>query len=77
MCRVGSFLNYMGQQDAAQKTRPPMTGQKGAWAGRLFRVKPGQGAYVITSQEKLNKFKTIVNEWLSTIDECQEKKVPV
>eukprot|EP00957_Ditylum_brightwellii_P206470 15348571-Ditylum_brightwellii.AAC.1 len=31
--KVGSLLNYLGQQDTAQKIRPPMTGQPGAWAG--------------------------------------------
>eukprot|EP00957_Ditylum_brightwellii_P091723 6984082-Ditylum_brightwellii.AAC.1 len=37
MYHVGSMLNHIGQQDAAQKTRPPTTEESGALAGRTLK----------------------------------------
>eukprot|EP00957_Ditylum_brightwellii_P189170 14399524-Ditylum_brightwellii.AAC.1 len=57
------MLNYLGQQEAARKTRPPSQ-RPGAWAGKICRSTTGQGLYALTTQEKWDKFKNIVRGWL-------------
>eukprot|EP00957_Ditylum_brightwellii_P013418 1013330-Ditylum_brightwellii.AAC.1 len=42
---VGLLLNHLGQQEAAQKTRPPIERIPGAWAGKIFCTDPKLGLF--------------------------------
>ena len=57
--RVASRINYLGQQDAPRKRRPPSK-KPGAWAGAMCEAVEGQGLFVTCSQEKWDKAKEIV-----------------
>ena len=58
--RVASRTNYLGQQDAPRKRRPPSK-NPGAWAGAMCNSSSGVGLFVTCSQEKWNKAKEIVS----------------
>ena len=57
--RVASRVNYLGQQDAARKRRPPSK-KPGAWSGAMCESVSGKGLFVTCSQDKWNKAKEIV-----------------
>ena len=59
--RVASNINYLGQQDAARKRRPPSR-TPGAWAGAMCFSKD-EGLFVTCSQKKWDKAKTIIKHW--------------
>ena len=58
--RVASRVNYLGQQDAPRKRRPPSK-KPGAWSGAMCESIEGKGLFVTCSQEKWNKAKGIVD----------------
>ena len=58
--RVASRINYLGQQDAPRKRRPPRK-KPGAWAGAMCEAVEEQGLFVTCSQEKWCKAKEIVS----------------
>ena len=68
--RVASYVNYLGQQDAPRKRRPPSK-TPGAWAGAMCLSKE-DGLYVTCTQEKWNKAKAIIDYWMTTV--VDEKK---
>ena len=57
--RVASRVNYLGQQDAPRKRRPP-TKKPGVWSGAMCESVSGNGLFVTCSQEKCDKAKEIV-----------------
>jgi hypothetical protein len=58
--QAASTLNYLGIQDAPRKRRDSSQ-SPGAWAGSV--VKTGStGTHVLTSQEKWDKARTLVQE---------------
>ena len=59
--RVASWINYLGQQDAPRKRRPPSR-TPGAWAGAMCLSKE-DGLYVTCTQKKWDKAKAIVEHW--------------
>ena len=58
--RVASRTNYLGQQDAPRKRRPPSK-TPGAWAGAMCNSSSDSGLFVTCSQEKWDKAKEIVS----------------
>ena len=58
--RVASRINYLGQQDAPTKRRPPSK-KPGAWLGAMCEPVLGKGLFVTCSQEKWDKAKDIVD----------------
>jgi hypothetical protein len=56
---VASFLNYLGEQDAARK-RGSASQQPGAWAGSVIESRKDEGLFVTISQEKWTRVKTIL-----------------
>ena len=57
--RVASQINYLGQQDAPRKRRPPSK-KPAAWSGAMCESVAGKGLFVTCSQEKWEKAKEIV-----------------
>eukprot|EP00957_Ditylum_brightwellii_P170468 12975793-Ditylum_brightwellii.AAC.1 len=70
MRRVGSYMNYLGQQDAARKTCPPLQ-KPDAWSGKIYHTINIEGLYVRTSDETWIKFKDIIRAWLLTYYETE------
>ena len=69
--RVASYVNYLGQQDAPRKRRPPSQ-TPGAWAGAMCLSKP-DGLYVTCTKDKWAKAKGIVEYWRKLVVEDKEK----
>ena len=65
--RVAAGVNYLGQQDAPRKRRPPSK-TPGAWAGAMCLSKP-DGLYVTCTQAKWEKAKAIVGYWRTVVVE--------
>lgn len=59
--RVAAYINYLGQQDAPRKRRPPSK-HPGAWAGAMCLSKP-DGLYVTCTQAKWDKAKAMIEHW--------------
>ena len=59
--RVASEVNYLGQQDAARKRRPPSR-TPGAWAGAMC-FSTDEGLFVTCSQKKWDKARLIIQHW--------------
>ena len=66
--RVASWTNYLGQQDAPRKRRPPSQ-TPGAWAGAMCLAKPDMGLFVTCSEEKWLKGKKWVDTWWKEVVE--------
>jgi len=66
--RVASWINYLGQQDAPRKRRPPSQ-TPGAWAGAMCFAKPEMGLFVTCSEEKWLKGKKWVDTWWKEVVE--------
>jgi hypothetical protein len=62
---VASRLNYLGQQDAPRK-RGSASQQPGPWAGAMIEAVPDEGIYVTISQEKWERVKAILKNYLET-----------
>ena len=60
--RIASVVNYLGQQDAARKRRPPSQ-TPGPWAGAKCSSLAGDGLYVMSTQGKWNKAQNIISKW--------------
>ena len=73
--RVASYVNYLGQQDAPRKRRPPSK-TPGAWAGAMCLSKP-DGLYVTCTQAKWDKARSIINYWMSTVVEEKKEELDV
>ena len=71
--RVASWVNYLGQQDAPRKRRPPAK-EPGAWAGAMCLSKE-DGLYVTCSQKKWDKAQAIIKHWFEEV--VVEKKQEV
>ena len=71
--RVASWINYLGQQDAARKMRPPSR-TPGAWAGATCLSKE-DGLYVTCTQKKWDKAKAIIAHWCKEI--CDNESLVV
>ena len=69
--RVASYMNYLGQQDAPRKRRPPSK-EPGAWAGAMCLSKP-DGLYVTCTKAKWEKAKAMVTHWRSAVAESKGK----
>ena len=59
---LASKQSYLGIQDAGRKARPSSK-TPGAWAGALVHVFMLLGVCVLTSVEKWNKMKGILDKW--------------
>ena len=70
---VASWINYLGQQDAPQKWRPPSR-TPGAWAGAMCLSKE-DGLYVTCTQKKWNKAKAIIAHWHEEICKNKSRRV--
>jgi hypothetical protein len=42
--------------------------QPRAWAGAGVHIRPGEGVFVLTSEEKWAKLKDIISKWLQVLD---------
>ena len=65
--RVGSSLNYLGEQEASRKRRPSSQ-RSGAWIGAIFRADENNIG-ILTSQEKWDKTKHIVQKWRTRLED--------
>ena len=65
--RVASYINYLGQQDAPRKRRPPSK-EPGAWAGAMCLSKP-DGLYVTCTKAKWEKAKAMIEHWRDASEE--------
>ena len=54
--------SYLGIQDAGRKARPSSQ-TPSAWAGAIVHVLPSLGVCVLTSAEKWDKMKGILEKW--------------
>ena len=63
---LASKQSYLGIQDAARKARPSSK-TPGAWAGALVHVLTLLGVCVLTSVEKWNKMKGILDKWWNRV----------
>jgi hypothetical protein len=59
---LASKQSYLGIQDAGRKARPSSQ-TPGAWAGAIVHVLPSLGVCVLTSAEKWDKMKGILEKW--------------
>jgi hypothetical protein len=64
---LGAKQAYLGIQDAARKVGE-CSQQPRAWAGAVVYVVPGIGVCVLTSEEKWDKLKVIIEKWLSLVE---------
>ena len=71
--RVAAWVNYLGQQDAARKRRPPSR-EPGAWAGAMCLSK-ADGLYVTCTQKKWERAQEIVCRWFQQVVEGGELNV--
>ena len=72
--RASQLLQYLGQQDAARKYRPPHT-TPGPWCGSFIAIR-NRSVWVYVSGEKWNKAKKFVLELASIIDKGPQEKIP-
>jgi hypothetical protein len=73
--RAASTLNYLGIQDAPRKRRGSSQ-SPGAWAGSVVKTGP-DGTFVLTSQEKWDKARSLVEEMKLMLDKdptCLNRK---
>ena len=63
--RASQILQYLGQQDACRKYRPPHT-SPGPWCGSFVAVKD-DSVWVYVSDDKWNKAKTFISELHSLV----------
>jgi len=63
--RVASITQYLGQQNADRKSRPPSK-KPGPWCGAFLTIQEGS-VYVYVSQEKWEKAQKYVSSWLANI----------
>ena len=63
--RASQILQYLGQQDACRKYRPPHT-SPGPWCGSFVAVQD-ESVWVYVSDEKWNKAKTFIRELSSLV----------
>jgi len=63
--RVASITQYLGQQNADRKSRPPSK-KPGPWCGAFLAVQDGS-VYVYVSQEKWEKAQKYVSSWLANV----------
>lgn len=66
--RIASVVNYLGQQNAARKRRPPSQ-TPGPWAGAKCLFIAGDGLYVLSTQGKLEKAQNIISKWNTALGE--------
>ena len=71
--RVASEINYLGQQDAPRKRRPPLR-MPGAWAGAMCFSKD-EGLFVTCSQKKWDKAKLMIKHWYEEVIENKSATV--
>ena len=72
--RTSKVTQYLGQQDAARKYRPPSQ-QPGPWCGAFVAERNGSlWAYV--SDEKWMKAKKFISGWLDEIEWCRLHSTP-
>ena len=64
---LASKQSYLGMQDAGRKARP-CSHQPGAWAGAIVHVLPDLGVCVLTSVEKWERLKAILQKWADRLD---------
>jgi hypothetical protein len=62
-----SYQAHLGIQDAARKVDVCLQ-QPRAWAGAGVHIRPGEGVFVLTSEEKWAKLKDIISKWLQVLD---------
>ena len=63
--RASSVTQYLGEQNADRKNRPPST-RPGPWCGSFFGISD-ESVYVYVSQEKWDKAKKYVSSWLEQV----------
>jgi hypothetical protein len=69
--RIASRINYLGQQDAVRK-RGHAAKSPRAWAGAKCIANAGDGLYVLSTEAKWDKSKTIVSKWLLAMESHKE-----
>ena len=72
--RASQILQYLGQQDAARKYRPPHT-TPGPWCGSFIAIKD-RCVWVYVSGEKWNKAKTFIRELVSLLKQDERAQIP-
>ena len=65
--RLAKIQAYLGIQDAARKVGLSLQ-QPRSWAGAVVHSIPGEGVFVLTSEEKWVRLKEIVDKWLDQLD---------
>ena len=72
--RASQILQYLGQQDAARKYRPPHT-TPGPWCGSFIAIKE-RCVWVYVSSEKWSKAKRFILELESLLEKDPRAKIP-
>ena len=72
--RASQLLQYLGQQDASRKYRPPHT-TPGPWCGSFIAIR-NRCVWVYVSKEKWNKAKVFIMELDSIIRKGALEKIP-
>ena len=72
--RIACRVNYLGQQDAVRKRGHPSKVPR-PWAGARCISIEGKGLYVLTTDAKWNKGKTIITKWILRLSELDVKTV--
>ena len=72
--RASQILQYLGQQDAARKYRPPHT-TPGPWCGSFIAIRD-KCVWVYVSEEKWNKAKKFVVELISLVEQGPDTMIP-
>jgi len=72
--KASKVTQYLGQQDAARKYRPPSQ-QPGPWCGAFIAERNGS-VWAYVSDDKWNKAKAYISGWLADINECIRLTTP-
>ena len=72
--RASQILQYLGQQDAARKYRPPHT-TPGPWCGSFIAIR-NRCVWVYVSAEKWQKAKLFIQDLQSLVEEEDDAKIP-
>ena len=69
--RASKITQYLGEQDAARKYRPPSQ-EPGPWCGSFVTVKD-ENVYAYVSQKNWEKAKAFIMEWTTEVNEIKNE----
>jgi len=65
--RLGSIQSYLGEQDSSRKARQ-VSQTPGAWAGAVVHVLKQLGVCVLTSEDKWERLRSILEKWAERLE---------